>query len=163
MTYLHLFIIALVILLANGLLYFKLQQEIKDVHTERKSYQLAMIEQIAKCRNEITKLMVCSQILKEHIQESKSINEKLDYIPNKINDDFLRIAEETWRLHNRITQMEIKARITQMEIKAHIAQPELLNKTYNDKRSDLGLEPIESCDTNYIDGVEILDDEEVFK
>ena len=98
--------------------------------------------------------MVCSQILKEHIQESKSINEKLDYIPNKINDDYLRIAEETWRLHNRITQMEIKA---------HIVQPELLNKTYNDKRSDLGLEPIESCDTNYIDGVEILDDEEVFK
>lgn len=154
MTYLHLFIIALVILLANGLLYFKLQQEIKDVHTERQSYQLAMIEQIAKCRNEIAKLMVYRQILKEHIQESKSINEKLDYIPNKINDDYLRIAEETWRLHNRITQIEIKA---------HIAQPELLNKTYNDKRSDLGLEPIESCDTNYIDGVEILKDEEVFK
>lgn len=154
MTYLHLFIMALVILLANGLLYFKLQKEIEEVHTERQSYQLAMIEQIAKCRNEIAKLMVCSQILKEHIQESKSINEKLDYIPNKINDDYLRIAEETWRLHNRITQMEIKA---------HIAQPELLNKTYNDKRSDLGLEPIESCDTKYIDGVEILDDEEVFK
>ena len=154
MTYLHLFIIALVILLANGLLYFKLQQEIKDVHTERQSYQLAMIEQITKCRNEIAKLMVCSQILKEHIQESKSINEKLDYIPNKINNDYLRIAEETWRLHNRITQMEIKA---------HIVQPELVNKTYNHKRVELGLEPIESCDTNYIDGVEILDDEEVFK
>lgn len=154
MTYLHLFIIVLVILLANGLLYFKLQQEIKDVHTERQSYQLAMIEQIAKCRNDVAKLMVCGEILREHIKESKSINEKLDYIPNKINNDYLRIAEETWRLHNRITQMEIKA---------HIVQPELVNKTHNHKRVELGLEPIESCDTNYIDGVEILDDEEVFK
>lgn len=154
MTYLHLFIIALVILLANGLLYFKLQQEIKDVHTERQSYQLAMIEQIAKCRNEIAKLMVCSQILKEHIQESKSINEKLDYIPNKINDDYLRIAEETWRLHNRITKLEIDK---------HIIQKDLLNKTYNEKRAQLGLDPIESCDTKYVEGVEIIDDEEVFK
>lgn len=154
MTYLYLFIIALVILLANGLLYFKLQKEIEEVRTERQSYQLAMIEQIAKCRNDVAKLMVCGEILREHIKESKSINEKLDYIPNKINDDFLRIAEETWRLHNRITQMEIKA---------HIVQPELVNKTHNHKRVELGLEPIESCDTNYIDGVEILDDEEVFK
>lgn len=154
MTYLHLFIIALVILLANGLLYFKLQQEIKDVHTERQTYQLTIIEQIGKCHNEIAKVMVCGEILKEHIQELKEINEKLNYIPNKINDDYLRIAEETWRLHNRITQMEIKA---------HIVQPELVNKTYNHKRVELGLEPIESCDTNYIDSVEILDDEEVFK
>lgn len=154
MTYLHLFIIALVILLANGLLYFKLQQDIKEIHTERQSYQLAIVEQICKCRNDVAKLMVCGEILKEHIQELKEINEKLDYIPNKINDDFLRIAEETWRLHNRITQMEMKA---------HIIQPELLNKTYNDKRADLGLEPIESCDTKYFEDVELVDEEEVFK
>lgn len=56
----------------------------------------------------------------------------------KINDDYLRIAEETWRLHNRITKLEIDK---------HIVQKDLLNKTYNEKRALLGLDPIESCDT----------------
>lgn len=154
MIYLDLFIMALITLVTNGLVYWKLQQEIKEVQTERLSYQLAIIEQISKCRNDVAKLMVCSEISKEYIQELKEINEKLDYIPNKINDDFLRIAEETWRLHNRITQIEMKA---------HIIQPELLNKTHNDKRIVLGLEPIESCDTKYVEDVVLVDDEEIFK
>lgn len=152
MTYLDLFIMTLITLVANGLVYWKLQQEIKEVHDDRKSYQLAIMEHVCHARNDIANMHVL--ITKAIHNEFNSISDDLKYIPNKINDDYLRIAEETWRLHNRITKLEIDK---------HIVQKDLLNKTYNEKRAQLGLDPIESCDTKYVEGVEIIDDEEVFK
>lgn len=152
MTYLDLFIMALITLVTNGLVYWKLQQEIKEVHEARKSYQLAIMEHVCHARNDIANMHVL--ITKAVHNEFNSISGDLAYLPNKINDDYLRIAEETWRLHNRITKLEIDK---------HIVQKDLLNKTYNEKRAQLGLDPIESCDTKYVEGVEIIDDEEVFK
>lgn len=152
MSYLDLFIMALITLVTNGLVYWKLQQEIKEVHDDRKSYQLAIMEQVCNARNDVANMHVL--IAKTIHHEFNSISDDLKYLPNKVNDDYLRIAEETWRLHNRITKLEMDK---------HIVQKDLLNKTYNDKRVSLGLDPIESCDTKYVEGVEIIDDEEVFK
>lgn len=152
MTHLDLFIITFIVLVSNGLVYWKLQQEIKEVHADRKSYQLAIMEHVCHARNDIANMHVL--ITKAVHNEFNSISDDLAYLPNKINDDYLRIAEETWRLHNRITKLEIDK---------HIIQKDLLNKTYNEKRAQLGLDPIESCDTKYVEGVEIIDDEEVFK
>lgn len=87
-------------------------------------------------------------------KDIESIKKDLEYIPNKINDDYLRIAEETWRLHNRITKLEMDK---------HIIQKDLLNITPNHKRVTLGLDPIESCDKPYVEGLEFVEDEEVFK
>ena len=152
MTYLDLFIMAFVTLVTNGIVYWKLQQEIKEVHDDRKSYQLAIMEHVCHARNDIANMHVL--INKSIHNEFNSISDDLKYLPNKINDDYLRIAEETWRLHNRITKLEIDK---------HIVQKDLLNKTYNEKRASLGLDPIESCDTKYVEDVELVDDEEVFK
>lgn len=152
MTHLDLFIITFIVLVSNGLVYWKLQQEIKEVHNDRKSYQLAIMEHVCHARNDIANMHVL--ITKAVHNEFNSISDDLAYLPNKINDDYLRIAEETWRLHNRITKLEIDK---------HIIQKDLLNKTYNEKRASLGLDPIESCDTKYVKDVELVDDEEVFK
>lgn len=152
MTHLDLFIITFIVLVSNGLVYWKLQQEIKEVHNDRKSYQLAIMEQVCHTRNDIANMHVL--ITKVIHNEFNSVSDDLKYLPNKINDDYLRIAEETWRLHNRITKLEIDK---------HIVQKDLLNKTYNEKRAQLGLDPIESCDTKYVEDVELVDDEEVFK
>lgn len=152
MTHLDLFVITFIVLVSNGLVYWKLQQEIKEVHDDRKSYQLAIMEHVCHARNDIENMHVL--ITKAVHNEFNSISDDLKYLPNKINDDYLRIAEETWRLHNRITKLEIDK---------HIVQKDLLNKTYNEKRAQLGLDPIESCDTKYVEDVELVDDEEVFK
>lgn len=94
------------------------------------------------------------QVLLEEKDDLDEIKDIIKSIPNKINDDYLRIAEETWRLHNRITRAEIDK---------HIVQPEIIGSTPNHKRQELGLDPIESCDEPYVEGLEQVDDEEVFK
>lgn len=152
MTHLDLFIITFIVLVSNGLVYWKLSQDIKEMHTDRKNHQLTIMEQVCNARNDVANMHVL--IAKTIHHEFNSISDDLKYLPNKVNDDYLRIAEETWRLHNRITKLEIDK---------HIIQKDLLNKTYNEKRAQLGLDPIESCDTKYVEGVKIVDDEEVFK
>lgn len=152
MRYLDLLIITLIILAVNSIVYWKLSQDIKEMHSDRKNHQLTIMEQVCNARNDVANMHVL--IAKTIHHEFNSISDDLKYLPNKVNDDYLRIAEETWRLHNRITKLEMDK---------HIVQKDLLNKTYNDKRVSLGLDPIESCDTKYIEGVEIIDDEEVFK
>lgn len=94
------------------------------------------------------------QVLMDEKDDLDEIKEIIKSIPNKINDDYLRIAEETWRLHNRITRAEIDK---------HIVQPEIISSTPNHKRHELGLDPIESCDEPYVKGLEHVDDDEVFK
>lgn len=101
----------------------------------------------------ITKLNNIEAMVREK-DDLDEIKEIIKSIPNKINDDYLRIAEETWRLHNRITRAEIDK---------HIVQPEIIGSTPNHKRQELGLDPIESCDEPYIEGLEHVDDDEVFK
>jgi len=94
------------------------------------------------------------QVLMDEKDDLDEVKEIIKSIPNKINDDYLRIAEETWRLHNRITRAEIDK---------HIVQPEIVGSTPNHKRQELGLDPIESCDEPYVEGLEHVDDDEVFK
>lgn len=94
------------------------------------------------------------QVLMDEKDDLDEIKDIIKSIPNKINDDYLRIAEETWRLHNRITKLEMDK---------HIVQKDLLNITPNYKRVELGLDPIESCDEPYVEGLEHVDDDEVFK
>lgn len=94
------------------------------------------------------------QVLMDEKDDLDEIKDIIKSIPNKINDDYLRIAEETWRLHNRITKLEMDK---------HIVQKDLLNITPNHKRVELGLDPIESCDEPYVEGLEHVDDDEVFK
>lgn len=96
------------------------------------------------------RVMIDNTDEKEALDEIKEI---IKSIPNKINDDYLRIAEETWRLHNRITRTEIDK---------HIIQPEVIDSTPNHKRQELGLDPIESCDEPYVEGLELVEDKEVF-
>lgn len=94
------------------------------------------------------------QVLMDEKDDLDEIKDIIKSIPNKINDDYLRIAEETWRLHNRITKLEMDK---------HVVQKDLLNITPNHKRAELGLDPIESCDEPYVEGLEHVDDDEVFK
>ena len=94
------------------------------------------------------------QVLMDEKDDLDEIKDIIKSIPNKINDDYLRIGEETWRLHNRITKLEMDK---------HIVQKDLLNITPNHKRVELGLDPIESCDELYVEGLEHVDDDEVFK
>lgn len=101
----------------------------------------------------IYKLNTIEALIKEK-DDLDEVKEIIKSIPNKINDDYLRIAEETWRLHNRITKAEIDK---------HIVQPDIIGSTPNHKRQELGLDPIESCDEPYVEGLEIVEDDEVFK
>lgn len=94
------------------------------------------------------------QVLMDEKDDLDEIKDIIKSIPNKINDDYLRIAEETWRLHNRITKLEMDK---------HFVQKDLLNITPNHKRVELGLDLIESCDEPYVEGLEHVDDDEVFK
>lgn len=94
------------------------------------------------------------RVLIDEKDDLDEVKEIIKSIPNKINDDYLRIAEETWRLHNRITRAEIDK---------HIVQPEIVGTTPNHKRQELGLDPIESCDEPYIEGLEHIEDDEVSK
>lgn len=88
------------------------------------------------------------RVLVEEKDDLDEIKEIIKSIPNKINDDYLRIAEETWRLHNRITRAEIDR---------HIIQQEAVGTTPNHKRQELGLDPIESCDEPYVEGLEVVE------
>ena len=101
----------------------------------------------------VSKLNKIEAIVKEK-DDLDEIKEIIKSIPNKINDDYLRIAEETWRLHNRITRAEIDR---------HIIQQEAVGTTPNHKRQELGLYPIESCDEPYVEGLEVVEDDEVFE
>lgn len=94
------------------------------------------------------------RVLVDEKDDLDEVKEIIKSIPNKINDDYLRIAEETWRLHNRITRAEIDK---------HIIQQEAVGTTPNHKRQELGLDPIESCDEPYVEGLEHVDDKEAFK
>lgn len=94
------------------------------------------------------------KVLIDEKDDLDEIKEIIKSIPNKINDDYLRIAEETWRLHNRITRAEIDK---------HIIQQENVGTTPNHKRQELGLDPIESCDEPYVEGLDIVKEDEVFK
>ena len=114
---------------------------------DRESARLNLISKLVSKLNKIESIVE----EKDDLDEIKDI---IKSIPNKINDDYLRIAEETWRLHNRITRAEIDK---------HIVQPEIIGSTPNHKRQELGLDPIESCDEPYVEGLEHVDDEEVFK
>ena len=114
---------------------------------DRESARLNLISKLVSKLNKIESIV-------EEKGDLDEIKDIIKSIPNKINDDYLRIAEETWRLHNRITRAEIDK---------HIVQPEIIGSTPNHKRQELGLDPIESCDEPYVEGLEQVDDEAVFK
>lgn len=117
------------------------------------SRDLAISESVDQLITKVNHLIIMSDD-KDKKDDLDEVKEIIKSIPNKINDDYLRIAEETWRLHNRITRAEIDK---------HIVQPEIVNSTPNHKRQEFSLDPIESCDEPYVDGLEFVEDEEVFK
>lgn len=114
---------------------------------DRESARLNLISKLVSKLNKIEALV-------EEKDDLDEIKEIIKSIPNKINDDYLRIAEETWRLHNRITRAEIDR---------HIIQQEAVGTTPNHKRQELGLDPIESCDEPYVEGLEVVEDDEAFE
>jgi hypothetical protein len=117
------------------------------------SRDLAISESVDQLITKVNHLIIMSDD-KDKKDDLDEVKEIIKSIPNKINDDYLRIAEETWRLHNRITRAEIDK---------HIVQPEIVGSTPNHKRQELGLDPIESCDEPYVEGLEFVEDEEAFK
>lgn len=148
-----LLIIGVIIIALNIFTIIQVRKSNYDFHAEvcaSLDRDLRRIDLISKL---ISKLNTIETIVKEK-DDLDEVKEIIKSIPNKINDDYLRIAEETWRLHNRITRAEINK---------HIVQPEIVNSTPNHKRQELGLDPIESCDEPYIEGLEYVEDEEVFK
>lgn len=151
--YMLLFIVVLLVLALNVFIcgeLIKIKVYLDALHSKIVDRDLAISDSVDQL---ITKVNYIQALMdkKDDLDEIKDI---IKYIPNKINDDYLRIAEETWRLHNRITRAEINK---------HIVQPEIVNSTPNHKRQELGLDPIESCDEPYVEGLEHIDDEEVFK
>ena len=148
-----LFIVVLLVLALNVFIcgeLIKIKAYLDILHSKIVDRDLAISDSVDQLTTKINYI----QVLMDKKDDLDEIKEVIKYIPNKINDDYLRIAEETWRLHNRITRAEIDK---------HIVQSEIVNSTPNHKRQELGLDPIESCDEPYVEGLDYVDDEEVFK
>lgn len=148
-----LMIIGVVIIALNVFTIIQVRRNNYDLHAE----VCAAIDRDFKTLDLIKELVSKLNMIESLIEEKDDldeIKEIIKSIPNKINDDYLRIAEETWRLHNRITRAEIDK---------HIIQQEAVGTTPNHKRQELGLDPIESCDEPYVEGLEVVEDDEVFK
>lgn len=148
-----LLIIGVIIIALNIFTIIQVRKSNYDFHAEvcaSLDRDLRRMDLISKL---ISKLNTIEVIVKEK-DDLDEVKEIIKSIPNKINDDYLRIAEETWRLHNRITRAEIDR---------HIIQQEAVGTTPNHKRQELGLDPIESCDEPYVEGLNIVEDDEVFK
>ena len=148
-----LLIIGVIIIALNVFTIIQVRKSNYDFHAEvcaSIDRDLRRLDLISKL---LSKLNTIEAMAKEK-DDLDEVKEIIKSIPNKINDDYLRIAEETWRLHNRITRAEINK---------HIIQPETIGSTPNRKRHELGLDPIESCDEPYVEGLEVVEDDEVFE
>lgn len=148
-----LLIIGVIIIALNVFTIIQVRRNNYDLHAE----VCASLDRDFRRMDLIGKLISKLNTIESLVEEKDDLDEIKDIIksiPNKINDDYLRIAEETWRLHNRITKLEMDK---------HIVQKDLLNITPNHIRVELGLDPIESCDEPYVEGLEHVDDDEVFK
>lgn len=148
-----LMIIGVIIIALNVFTIIQVRENNKDLYVGRCENLNRDFKTLDLIKELVSKLNTIEAIVKEK-DDLDEVKEIIKSIPNKINDDYLRIAEETWRLHNRITRAEINK---------HIIQPETIGSTPNHKRQELGLDPIESCDEPYVEGLEHVDDEEVFK
>ena len=148
-----LLIIGVTIIALNAFTIIQVRRNNYDLHAEvcaAIDRDLRRLDLISKLISKLNKI----ETIVEEKDDLDEVKEIIKSIPNKINDDYLRIAEETWRLHNRITRAEINK---------HIIQPETIGSTPNHKRQELGLDPIESCDEPYVEGLEHVDDKEAFK
>ena len=148
-----LFIVVLLVLTLNVFIcgeLIKLKVYLDALYSRIVDRDLIISDSVDQLITKVNHIMVLIDE-KDDLDEVKEI---IKSIPNKINDDYLRIAEETWRLHNRITRAEIDR---------HIIQQENVGTTPNHKRQELGLDPIESCDEPYVEGLEVVEDDEVFK
>lgn len=148
-----LMIIGVVIIALNVFTIIQLRETNKGLYVGRCENLNRDFKTLDLIKELVFKLNTIEAIVKEK-DDLDEVKEIIKSIPNKINDDYLRIAEETWRLHNRITRAEIDK---------HIIQPEIAGATPNHKRQELGLDPIESCDEPYVEGLEVVEDDEVFK
>lgn len=148
-----LLIIGVIIIALNIFTIIQVRENSKDLYVGRCENLNRDFKTLDLIKELVSKLNMIEALVKDK-DDLDEVKEIIKSIPNKINDDYLRIAEETWRLHNRITRAEINK---------HIVQPEIVNSTPNHKRQELGLDPIESCDEPYIKGLEYVEDEEVFK
>lgn len=148
-----LLIIGVVIIALNVFTIIQVRENSKDLYVGRCENLNRDFKTLDLIKELVSKLNMIESLVEEK-DDLDEVKEIIKSIPNKINDDYLRIAEETWRLHNRITRAEIDK---------HIIQPEIVGSTPNHKRQELGLDPIESCDEPYVEGLEHVDDEEAFK
>lgn len=148
-----LMIIGVVIIALNIFTIIQVRENSKDLYVGRCENLNRDFKTLDLIKELVSKLNTIEAIVKEK-DDLDEVKEIIKSIPNKINDDYLRIAEETWRLHNRITRAEIDK---------HIIQQETVGTTPNHKRQELGLDPIESCDEPYVEGLEHVDDKEAFK
>lgn len=148
-----LMIIGVVIIALNVFTIIQVRENNKDLYVGRCENLNRDFKTLDLIKELVSKLNMIESLVEEK-DDLYEVKEIIKSIPNKINDDYLRIAEETWRLHNRITRAEIDK---------HIIQPEIVSSTPNHKRQELGLDPIESCDEPYVEGLEPVDDEEAFK
>ena len=148
-------ILLLIIGVASVILNIVVIIQISNIKEYLHGISCATMDRDFKLLDLISKLIIKLNKIEKIVEEDDldEIKEIIKSIPNKINDDYLRIAEETWRLHNRITRAELDK---------HIVQPEIIGSTPNHKRQELGLDPIESCDEPYVEGLELVEDEEVF-
>lgn len=148
-----LMIIGVVIIALNVFTIIQVRENNKDLYVGRCENLNRDFKTLDLIKELLSKLNMIESLVEEK-DDLDEVKEIIKSIPNKINDDYLRIAEETWRLHNRITRAEIDK---------HIVQPEIIGSTPNHKRQELGLDPIESCDEPYVEGLEHVDNEEAFK
>lgn len=148
-----LLIIGVTIIALNTFTIIQVRENSKDLYVGRCENLNRDFKTLDLIKELVSKLNMIESLIEEK-DDLDEIKEIIKSIPNKINDDYLRIAEETWRLHNRIIRAEIDK---------HIVQPEIIGSTPNHKRQELGLDPIESCDEPYVEGLEHVDDEEAFK
>lgn len=148
-----LMIIGVVIIALNVFTIIQVRENNKDLYVGKMRNLNRDFKTLDLIKELVSKLNMIESLVEEK-DDLDEVKEIIKSIPNKINDDYLRIAEETWRLHNRITRAEIDK---------HIIQPEIIDSTPNHKRQELGLDPIESCDEPYVEGLEVVEDDEVFK
>lgn len=148
-----LMIIGVVIIALNVFTIIQVRENNKDLYVGRCENLNRDFKTLDLIKELVSKLNMIESLIEEK-DDLDEVKEIIKSIPNKINDDYLRIAEETWRLHNRITRAEIDK---------HIIQKEAVGTTPNHKRQELGLDPIESCDEPYVEGLEHVDDKEAFK